>query len=142
MKKTREAFQGIVIHVTPGDLLDRISILRLKRKHTTEPFRRRQLLTALAELERAQRDGVRGSAKLSALEKRLSAINLKLWNCEDRVRELEKAHDFGPAFIKVARSIHRFNDQRIAIKSAINALTRAGDLDMKVYKDAPRKRGR
>jgi uncharacterized protein DUF6165 len=133
LKRKRPQGGGILIRVTPGDLLDRISILRLKHRHTTDPDRLRVLAAALNELERAQRAGIAESAQLKTLEKNLAEINLKLWNCEDRVRLLEKAGDFGPKFIKVARSIHRYNDRRIAIKSAINARSRAGDLDMKVY---------
>jgi len=124
---------SVSVGVTPGELLDRLTILRLKIAHATDPARRKQLAQSLAELETAKRDGVRQSENLSKLESELAAVNQRLWDLEDRVRVLEKAGDFGADFVEVARSIHRENDRRISIKSAISGLSRGAAADEKIY---------
>ncbi len=119
--------------LSPGELIDRITILELKVAHARHADRRARLaseLNDLSEIYRATcRGGIEESNGLRGLVERLRAINATLWACEDEVRACERSADFGPGFVLAARSIYKNNDERARIKSAINDLfgSRLGD---------------
>ncbi len=99
-----------------GDLLDRVTILRIKVARVGEAAR-----------SNVQRELEQLTACWPALAKgdehemaELSRVNLALWEVEDRLRAAEAAGEFGPAFVADARSVYRLNDQRAALKRALN----------------------
>ena len=102
-----------------GDVLDRVTILEIKRARV--PAARRPhveaelaaLRAAWAAADLPAPDGVPEYAELSA-------VNLALWEVEDRLRAAEARGDFGPAFVADARSVYRTNDRRAALKRAVN----------------------
>jgi Family of unknown function (DUF6165) len=71
--------------------------------------------------------------QVPALEAELAAVNLKLWNAEDEIRDLERSGDFGQAFVDVARSIYRLNDGRASAKRKINVALGSSIIEEKGY---------
>lgn len=102
-----------------GDVLDRLTILAIKAARVTGPAAANVAAerAALAEAWAAA-----GLPPVDTLEEAagLAAVNLALWEVEDRLRAFEAAGDFGPAFVADARSVYRLNDRRAALKRAVN----------------------
>lgn len=110
----------IRIEISPGELIDRLTILELKWEQIAHPESRaavRREYEALRVLhERFHAD----SAELDRWVADLRAVNRRIWEVEDAVRRCEAAGDFGPAFVEAARTVYRENDRRAALKRAIN----------------------
>jgi len=122
-----------VVQVSWGELLDKVSILEIKwlRLRAPEAVSNAErelsaLAPALAMLEPAP-------AGLTELRASLAAVNQRLWTIEDQIRERDAAGDFGPAFVALARSVYRENDERGRIKRAINVLLGSGLVEEKQY---------
>ena len=120
-----------IVPVSWGELLDKISILEIKRLRLRAPG---AVANADAELA-ALRPVVEGVAAvgLQELQNALAAVNQRLWTIEDRIREKEAAGDFGAEFVALARSVYRENDERGRIKRAINTLLGSGLVEEKQY---------
>ncbi len=118
-----------VIPVSWGELLDKISILRIKTQRLRSAAARANAERELALLLQAGAE-VEGCAELMA---GLVAVNTRLWRIEDRIRETEAAGDFGPDFIALARAVYRENDERGRIKQAVNRLLRSTLVEEKQY---------
>ncbi len=124
----------ILIPVSPGELIDKLTILRLKRERIADPAKRanvqheEDLLAAVAA-------SLPPSAHLAALQADLHAVNARLWEIEDDIRDCERAGDFGPRFITLARSVYRVNDDRAALKKAINLHLGSALVEEKSYAD-------
>jgi hypothetical protein len=120
------------VEVPIGDVVDRVTILAIKVLHLGEPAR----LNAIAEAE-ALRAAWReaGHPALESLPEwdRLHAVNRALWDVEDALRACERAADFGPGFVALARSVYRLNDERAALKRAINLRLGSRLLEEKSY---------
>jgi len=115
-----------------GELIDKITILRLKVERMREPEKLMNVRRELALLERlAHEDGA--SAPIDLLTEKLAAVNARLWAIEDAIRGCEREGDFGSRFIELARSVYRENDTRAAIKRAINTLARSALVEEKSY---------
>jgi Flp pilus assembly protein TadD len=132
--RERVARRGrIAIDVSPGELIDRITILEIKSERIT---RDDALVTVRGELAalRATRDRVIvASPGLDELARELRAVNEAIWDVEDGVRASEKAGDFGPPFVELARSVYRLNDRRSALKRRVNELLGSGLREEKGY---------
>jgi hypothetical protein len=117
------------IPVSWGELLDKIAILEIKVHRLRAP-------AARANAAR-ERDQLRQAAALphpvAELEAALHAVNTRLWRIEDLIREREAAGDFGPAFVVLARSVYRENDERARIKQALNRLLQSALVEEKQY---------
>ena len=109
---------GIRIAISPGELIDRISILRLKRERFTDSERVQRVVDELNSLEEAYRQRLPVCAEVDSLAAALAEINRSLWHVEDAIRFSESAGDFGPESIAQARAICQLNDRRSAIKPA------------------------
>ena len=118
-----------LIPVSWGELLDKIAILEIKCHRLRDPAAVANATTELTAL-RAAAGEPQGVAELRAS---LSAVNTRLWIIEDRIREKERAADFGPAFIALARSVYRENDERGRIKRAVNQMLRSVLVEEKQY---------
>lgn len=122
------------VPVSVGELLDKITILRIKREKIASGEGARHVADELSLLE-----GVATSLDLpdlGTLETDLGAVNRRLWDIEDEIRELERSGDFGARFIEVARSVYRFNDWRAALKREINAAAGSRLMEVKHYAGA------
>jgi Family of unknown function (DUF6165) len=106
--------------VAIGELIDKITILEIKAERFTDAAKRKNVVAELSML-RARRDqAVPRSPRLDALSAQLKAVNERIWELEDSIRDCERRADFGPDFVAVARSIYRTNDERAAVKRQIN----------------------
>ena len=116
-----------------GELIDKITILRIKAERIGESEKLVNVHRELELLEQSAReDGPRGSS-LDGLTDQLQAVNARLWTIEDALRACEREGDFGPRFVALARSVYRENDTRAAIKRAINMLAGSALVEEKSY---------
>jgi hypothetical protein len=122
----------ITIEISPGELVDRTTILRLKNAHITDPQK-----WALVHAELGRHEALLAAlppdAALGPLVDRLLVINTRLWEIEDNIRVCERALDFGPQFIKLARDVYRTNDERFAMKREIDQLLGSALSEIKSY---------
>jgi len=125
----------ILVPVSPGELLDKITILAIKRRRMTDAAKRANVEREFALLEVVRRRDVGDIEGLEPHVERLEAVNERLWDVEDRLRELEAAQNFGADFVAFARSVYVLNDERATIKKAINRLLGSEIVEEKSYKD-------
>ena len=125
--------EPILIPIAPGELLDKITILRIKVLRIEDTCKRANAATELTMLEEVQARDVLASDHLTRLEIDLSAVNEALWEIEDAIRERERAQDFGPGFVKLARDVYHQNDRRAALKRQINTLLGSVIVEEKSY---------
>jgi hypothetical protein len=109
------------IGVGAGELLDRLTILRIKSRRLRDPAKRDGVAAELDRLGRV-REQIGEGPRLAPLEVALGVVNDRLWTTEDRIREHESRNDFGPRFVELARSIYRLNDLRHSLKCEVDAL--------------------
>jgi hypothetical protein len=123
----------VTIDVSPGELIDKITILELKSERIGDRDKLRHARHELGVLVAARDRGVAPSPALDAVTADLKAVNAALWNVEDELRGCERAGDFGPRFVELARSVYRLNDRRAALKLAINGLLDSAIVEVKSY---------
>jgi|ERR1051326_2609799 hypothetical protein len=123
----------ILAPISVGELIDKITILRIKRERIrAAPARanvERELDCLLDIRARASLDRV----ELAALEDELFQVNGRLWDIEDELRALEQNGKFAERFIELARSVYRLNDQRSVLKRRINTVTGSAIVEEKSY---------
>jgi hypothetical protein len=122
-----------VVPVSWGELLDKITILEIKRARLRAPEALANTTRELAALTPVAAAVEPGPDELPALRAALTAVNERLWEIEDRIREKEAAGDFGTEFVALARSVYRENDERGRIKRAINTLLGSVLMEEKQY---------
>jgi Family of unknown function (DUF6165) len=122
-----------VVSVSWGELLDKITILEIKRAKLRAPEALANTTRELAALTPVAAGVEPGPDELPALRAALTAVNERLWEIEDRIREKEAAGDFGTEFVALARSVYRENDERGRIKRAINTLLGSVLMEEKQY---------
>jgi hypothetical protein len=125
----------ILIEVGPGELIDKITILVIKSERMTDAAKLANVRHELKVLDAARHAGVPASAELDRLVAALKKVNEDLWVIEDDIRDCEKAGEFGPKFIELARAVYRQNDKRAQLKKKINLLTGSSIIEEKSYKD-------
>ena len=123
----------IVVEVSVGELLDKISILEIKKEKIKDPEKLRFINNEHDVLKDQFLKNVKSDEKLDSLFKFLKEINNKLWIIEDDKRLCEKNSDFGDEFIKLSRDVHFLNDERAKIKLEINNLTGSKIKEIKEY---------
>lgn len=106
------------VEVSIGELVDKVSILSIKRRKITDKKKLENIQREYDTLVKSMEDA--GISTTSSEFKRLEAINLKLWDIEDQIRTKEAAKAFDDAFIGLARSVYFTNDERAALKREIN----------------------
>lgn len=116
-----------------GDVLDRVTILEIKRARVGDPYRRSNVERELDALRTAW--AAAGLPDPAAIPEyaALAEVNLALWEVEDRLRAFEAASEFGPAFVADARAVYRTNDRRAALKRAVNARLGSALVEEKVH---------
>ena len=123
----------IVVEVSVGELLDKISILEIKKEKIKDPEKLRFINNEHDVLKDQFLKNVKSDEKLDTLFKFLKEINNKLWVIEDDKRLCEKNSDFGDEFIKLSRDVHFLNDERAKIKLEINNHTGSKIKEIKEY---------
>lgn len=124
---------AVTIPVAAGELVDKITILRVKAERI-DPAKRANVAKELALLEAVAARELPPSPDLENLTDELQAVNAALWHIEEGKRDCERRADFGPGFIDLARAVYRQNDRRAALKRAINDLTGSEIVEEKSYK--------
>lgn len=123
------------IPVATGELLDKITILRIKSERIADPGKLTNVRRELELLEAIWRDIDNGDDRVSDCIARLKAVNESLWDIEDKIRLKEAEDDFGGEFVELARAVYVNNDQRAAIKREINELTGSTLVEEKSYQE-------
>ena len=119
-----------------GELIDKISILEIKRDRIADPTKNANVRRELDVLSAALAGFASLPAAFSTLKSELRRINEALWDLEDDIRKYEREENFGAAFIEVARSIYKTNDRRAAVKRALNELVGSSLLEEKSYENS------
>ena len=123
----------IIVEVSIGELLDKISILEIKQEKIKDSEKLRFINNEHSILKDQLEKNVKSDDKLNNLYQSLKEINAKLWVIEDDKRQCEKDKDFGEKFIKLSRDIHFLNDDRAKIKLEINNHTGSAIKEIKEY---------
>lgn len=132
-RKLSPAAGSVRVAVSPGELIDRITILEIKADRIPEPARRANVRHELDRLRAARDAAVPRSAALERLTIDLKAVNIRLWEVEDELRDCERQRRFDDRFVALARAVYRTNDRRAALKARINALLGAAIVEEKSY---------
>lgn len=125
------------IPVSWGELLDKITILQIKRARIADPAARANVIGEY-ELLSAVAEEATSHADVALLLRQLKAVNEDLWEIEDAIREQEERGQFGARFIRLARSVYKKNDERAALKRAINDRLQSALVEEKSYRHAAR----
>ena len=123
----------IIVEVSIGELLDKISILEIKQEKIKDPEKLKFITNEHSILKNQLEKNIKSDDKLNNLFKSLKEINSKLWVIEDDKRQCEKDKDFGEKFIKLSRDVHFLNDDRAKIKLEINNHTGSVIKEIKEY---------
>ena len=123
----------IIVEVSIGELLDKISILEIKQEKIKDPEKIKFINNEHSILKNQLEKNVKSDDKLNKLYESLKEINAKLWVIEDDKRECEKNKDFAEKFIKLSRDVHFLNDDRAKIKLEINNYTGSVIKEIKEY---------
>ena len=123
----------ILVEVSAGELLDKLSILEIKKEKIKDPDKIKFITDELRILQEQLDKNINYDQKLKELYQSLKDINIKLWVIEDDKRQCEKNKDFGEKFIKLSRDVHFFNDNRAKLKLEINNLTNSKIKEIKEY---------
>ena len=123
----------ILIEVSVGELLDKISILEIKQEKIKDPEKLKFINDEHSILNDQLDNNVKSDEKLNILFQSLKDINAKLWVIEDDKRLCEKNSDFTENFVKLSRDIHFLNDDRAKIKLEMNNYTGSKIKEIKEY---------
>ncbi len=123
----------IIVQVSVGELLDKISILEIKKDKIKDPEKLKFISNEHSILRDQLEKNVKSDEKLESLFQELKDINAKLWVIEDDKRDCEKNKDFGDKFIKLSRDVHFLNDDRAKIKLEMNNHTGSTIKEIKEY---------
>ena len=121
------------VEIAPGELVDKITILAIKRVRISDAAKLRnveheyRILTAILPVE------FQSNGKLRDLQAALQTVNETIWQIEDDIRDHERRKDFGATFVDLARGVYINNDQRAALKREINDVLGSGIVEEKSY---------
>ena len=125
----------ILIPISPGELLDKITILQIKSERISDPDKVANVRTELAMLEKVWQDSVAADTTIDELTSELKSINEALWDIEDDIRDEERNRRFGERFIELARAVYVTNDDRAAAKKKVNLHLNSTIVEEKSYQD-------
>ena len=123
----------IFCEVSAGELIDKISILEIKKIKIKDQIKLRHVKKEYKTLISIKKKTITPNIEVKKLSKKLKGINLKLWAIEDKIRKCEKNQDFEKYFIKLARNVYFTNDDRSRIKLKINNLLGSDIIEVKNY---------
>ena len=113
-------FGKILAEISAGELIDKITILEIKLDKISDKVKTNDVSKELHSLQETMQKHFPDQTEISNYMKSLKEINLRLWDIEDAKRLAEKNSDFGEKFIKLAREVYKFNDERAKVKLKIN----------------------
>jgi len=122
------------VPVSPGELLDKITILRIKSLRIADAAKVTNVRLELALLERVWATLGSAARQVTADEQALQQVNEQLWDIEDRIRDKEAAGSFDQDFISLARAVYQRNDERAAIKKRVNVALGSRIVEEKSYR--------
>ncbi|HTC89285.1 MAG TPA: DUF6165 family protein [Bryobacteraceae bacterium] len=125
--------QSIEVPIATGELIDKITILEIKVERIADPTKIANVRVELALLCQRRDATLAPDTGLDVLVARLKAVNERLWDLEDQIRDCDRRQDFGPGFVTIARSIYRANDERAGLKREINLATGSKLIEEKSY---------
>ena len=125
----------ILIPISPGELLDKITILQIKSERISDATKVANVRTELGMLEQVWSDTVEDDEQIRALSGELKSINEALWEIEDDVRDEERNKRFGDRFIELARAVYVTNDERANAKKKVNLHLNSTIVEEKSYQD-------
>ena len=128
----------ILVPTAPGELIDKLTILRLKSERISDAAKLTNVAHERKVLQDIADQTLPESKKLGLLWETLYQINASLWVIEDDIRECEARHDFGAEFIRLARAVYQTNDRRAAVKKQINLLLGSAIVEEKSYYEVPK----
>ncbi len=126
--------KDVLVPISPGELLDKITILRIKAARITDPAKLANVRLELQLLEQTWRDSGCALPAIAGDERALHDVNERLWDIEDRIREKEARQSFDRDFIELARAVYLYNDERAAIKKRVNLALGSRIVEEKSYK--------
>lgn len=127
--------ENICVPVSPGEVLDKITILEIKSERMTDPEKLANVRTELGLLKETWSQAVTEDAAVRDLHARLKEINETLWAIEDDIRDKERAKEFDQRFIELARGVYFTNDRRSAVKKQLNLHLGSQIIEEKSYQD-------
>ena len=127
--------KDILVPISPGELLDKITILQIKTERMSDPVKVANVKIELDALTNVWSNSVSEDDTVKQLHKALKTINEALWDIEDDIRDEERAKNFGEKFIELARSVYVTNDQRAEAKKKLNAHLGSTLVEEKSYQD-------
>lgn len=125
----------ILIPISPGELLDKITILEIKSARISDSEKLTNINRELGMLNQVWHDAVDEDDALQQMRAEIKNINETLWDIEDDIRDEERAKRFGERFIELARSVYVTNDQRADVKKRINLHLKSDIVEEKSYQD-------
>ena len=125
--------KDLLVPISPGELLDKITILRIKSARMTDETKLRNVRVELDALEQTWRESGVAVPAVAADEAALQKVNEELWDIEDRIRDKERAGEFDAVFIELARSVYVTNDERARFKKNINTALGSRLVEEKSY---------
>jgi len=129
----------LMVPISPGELIDKITILEIKSQRMTDATKLHNVRTELALLTDTWRASPFAATDIRAEWDALREVNSKLWDIEDRIRDQERDGNFDDVFIELARAVYVTNDERAALKKAINTKLGSTLVEEKSYADYTRK---
>ena len=125
----------ILVPVSPGEMLDKITILRIKSRRMADPNKLANVRLELNALEAIWKSSAYAPIDVDGEVRALLAVNERLWTIEDAIRDKERAQAFDAEFIRLARSVYIENDERAAIKRRLNLKLGSSLVEEKSYSD-------
>jgi transcriptional regulator of nitric oxide reductase len=127
--------ENIKVPVSPGEVLDKITILEIKSERISDPEKVANVRVELALLQETWAENIKDSDVIKDLHAELKEINEALWEIEDDIRDKERAKEFDEQFIELARAVYVTNDQRSQVKKELNLHLGSEIIEEKSYQD-------
>jgi hypothetical protein len=124
----------IKVPISPGELLDKITILRIKSERMSDPAKLANVRLELRNLEATWNESAYAKMDIKTDIDALLGVNERLWVIEDDIRDKERTQAFDAEFIRLARAVYFENDERAAIKRRINTTLGSGIVEEKSYR--------
>ncbi|HTB29474.1 MAG TPA: DUF6165 family protein [Steroidobacteraceae bacterium] len=123
----------VKVPISPGELLDKITILRIKSQRMTDPRKLANVRLELEALEETWKSSAYADIDVGTDLNALLAVNARLWTIEDDIRDKERAKTFDEEFVRLARAVYIENDERAAIKRRLNVKLGSSLVEEKSY---------
>jgi len=127
--------ENIKVPVSPGEVLDKITILEIKSERMIDPEKVANVRAELALLQQTWAENIRETKEIQKLHAQLKEINEALWEIEDDIRDKERAREFDERFIELARAVYVTNDRRSQVKKELNLHLGSEIVEEKSYQD-------